>query len=151
MKNISTNKSYAGTQGVYSHASTEYRNWNDIFCLHSRRRRSISYSLVSFGTDMHPRQCHRKRWIPSNLRETRHYIYCVWRIYTWGGCPAPLDQICQDKSFLKPFYLWERTATFQSLRARQKRDWLADNIDAVVNDDWNEWLIEPTYESNRFE
>ena len=48
---------------------------------------------------------------------------------------APIDQICQDKSFLKPFYLWERTATFQSLRARQIRGWLVENIDAMTDGD----------------
>ncbi len=35
---------------------------------------------------------------------------------------APLDIICQDKDLLGAFYLWERTATFQSFRAGQIRD-----------------------------
>ena len=48
---------------------------------------------------------------------------------------APLDQICVDKSFLKPFYLWERTATFQSLRARQIRGWLVERIETAKNGD----------------
>ncbi len=44
---------------------------------------------------------------------------------------APLDQICKDKTFLRPFYLWERTATFQSLRAQQVRGWLTGNIEIM--------------------
>ena len=39
---------------------------------------------------------------------------------------ASMDELCTDQTFAKPFYLWERTATFQSLRARQIRTWLSD-------------------------
>lgn len=37
-----------------------------------------------------------------------------------------MDEMCSDQTFAKPFYLWERTATFQSIRARQIRTWLSD-------------------------
>lgn len=46
---------------------------------------------------------------------------------------APMDKICRDPSFTKPFYLWERAATFQSLRARQVRSWLSENIETKDN------------------
>lgn len=42
---------------------------------------------------------------------------------------ASMDDVCRDKTFSKPFYLWERTATFQSLRARQVRTWLSETIE----------------------
>jgi len=42
---------------------------------------------------------------------------------------APMDEICSDQTFAGPFYLWERTATFQSLRARQIRTWLSEARD----------------------
>ena len=44
---------------------------------------------------------------------------------------APLDEVCQDSEFRKPFYLWERTATFQSLRARQIQKWLQENLEIM--------------------
>lgn len=47
---------------------------------------------------------------------------------------ATIDEVCRDQAFRKPFYLWERTATFQSLRAREVRIWLAENIEAMSED-----------------
>ena len=41
---------------------------------------------------------------------------------------APVALLCKDPVFLKPFYIWERTATFQSLRARQVQGFLSENI-----------------------
>ena len=41
---------------------------------------------------------------------------------------APLDELCKDKAFLKSFYLYERTATIQTIRGRQIKAWLSENI-----------------------
>lgn len=35
---------------------------------------------------------------------------------------VPLSDACMDKDLLGAFYLWERTTTFQHLRAKQLRD-----------------------------
>jgi len=42
-----------------------------------------------------------------------------------------LMQACRDPEFIKPFYLWERTATFQYLRAGQIRKQFSDNIEGL--------------------
>ena len=42
---------------------------------------------------------------------------------------APLTEVCQDKRFLAPFYLWERTAVFQTLRGREVRGWLLERLE----------------------
>jgi len=48
---------------------------------------------------------------------------------------ASMDEMCSDQSFIKPFYLWERTATFQSFRSREIRTLLSETIDAYDNYD----------------
>jgi|GEM_PF-3606282 len=44
---------------------------------------------------------------------------------------VPAAQICQDKSLAKHFYLWERVATFQIVRARQVEQWVAENLEIM--------------------
>ena len=39
-----------------------------------------------------------------------------------------LPTLCNNTAFLAPFYLWERTSTFQLLRAEQVRDLLARRV-----------------------
>ncbi len=39
---------------------------------------------------------------------------------------SSVEDICKDRELLGKFYLWERTATFQILRARQIGQWLSD-------------------------
>ncbi len=41
---------------------------------------------------------------------------------------APIETICQNRAFLDAFYLWERTGTFQTLRARQFKEQLNQNL-----------------------
>ena len=40
----------------------------------------------------------------------------------------PISEACQDKKLLSSFYLWERTTTFQYLRAKQLREKFEANL-----------------------
>jgi len=42
---------------------------------------------------------------------------------------APFTVLCQDSALLAPFYLWERTSTFQLIRGQQVRDWIEDQAE----------------------
>lgn len=44
---------------------------------------------------------------------------------------GPTGALCEDEAFSKPFYLWERTATFQTIRARQLRARLIEMIEVM--------------------
>ncbi|WP_306250026.1 hypothetical protein [Parvularcula sp. IMCC14364] len=41
---------------------------------------------------------------------------------------VPLAEACQDQRLAKHFYLWERVALFQSIRAGQVKTWMEANI-----------------------
>ncbi|MCI5045016.1 MAG: hypothetical protein MRY72_09990 [Aquisalinus sp.] len=41
---------------------------------------------------------------------------------------VPLAEACTDRELAKHFYLWERVALFQSLRAGQVKTWLEENL-----------------------
>ncbi len=42
----------------------------------------------------------------------------------------PVSEICQDRNLLSKFYLWERTATFQTYRARQIKQQISQRLDS---------------------
>lgn len=46
----------------------------------------------------------------------------------------PLSEVCNDPSFTRRFFRWERTAMFQTIRGQQIREWLRENISIMTND-----------------
>lgn len=47
---------------------------------------------------------------------------------------APVSTLCKDSALLAPFYLWERTGTFQLIRGQQVRDWILDQTQMEENE-----------------